>query len=92
MSISCLIQWKYLYLSVSYIMGDGKVQEKRITVRLNGIIADFVMKMAKERNTTMSAIVRAAIIAYRDEDYQLYKKIVAQIGMQKLLEEVNKHE
>jgi len=77
---------------MSYIMGDGKMVEKRITVRLDGTIADFVLKSAKERHTTMSEIVRAAIIAYNDEDYQLYKKIVARIGMQKLLEEVNKHD
>ena len=66
--------------------------EKRITVRLDGSIADWVLQNAKERKTTISEIVRAAITAYSDEDYQLYKKIVARIGMQKLLEEANKHE
>jgi len=66
--------------------------EKRITVRLDGTIADFVLKSAKERDTTISEIVRAAITAYSDEDYQLFKKIVSKIGMQKLLEEANKHE
>ena len=68
------------------------MREKRITVRLDGTIADFVLKSAKERHTTMSEIVRAAIIAYNDEDYQLFKKLVSKIGMQKLLEEANKHE
>jgi len=66
--------------------------EKRITVRLDGSIADWVLQKAKERDTTISEIVRDAITAYSDEDYQLYKKIVARIGMQKLLEEVNKHD
>ena len=77
---------------MSYLLGDGKMVEKRITVRLDGTIADFVLKSAKERDTTISEIVRDAITAYSDEDYQLYKKIVARIGMQKLLEEVNKHD
>jgi len=77
---------------VSYILGDGKMVEKRITVRLDGSIADWVQQKAKERDTTISEIVRAAITAYSDEDYELYKKLVAKIGMQKLLEEVNKHE
>jgi len=66
--------------------------EKRITVRLDGSIADWVLQKARERKTTISEIVRAAIMAYSDEDYELYKKLVAKIGMQKLLEEVNKHE
>ena len=77
---------------MSYILGDGKMSEKRITVRLDGNIADWVQQKAKERDTTISEIVRAAIAAYSDEDYELYKKLVAKIGMQKLLEEVNKHE
>jgi hypothetical protein len=77
---------------MSYIKGDGKMTEKRITVRLDGGIANWVRQKAKERETTISKIVRDALAAYMDEDYQLYKKIVAQIGMQKLLEEVNKHE
>jgi len=68
------------------------MSEKRITVRLDGNIADWVQQKAKERDTTISEIVRAAIAAYSDEDYELYKKLVAKIGMQKLLEEVNKHE
>jgi len=77
---------------MSYLLGDGKMVEKRITVRLDGSIADWVLQKAKERDTTISEIVRDAITAYSDEDYQLYKKIVARIGMQKLLEEVNKHD
>jgi len=77
---------------VSYILGDGKMVEKRITVRLDGNIADWVQQKAKERDTTISEIVRAAITAYSDEDYELYKKLISKIGMQKLLEEVNKHE
>jgi len=66
--------------------------EKRITIRLDGNIADWVLQKAKERETTLSDIVRDAISAYMDEDYQLFKKLVAKIGMQKLLEEANKHE
>ena len=66
--------------------------EKRITIRLDGNIADWVQQKAKERETTLSDIVRDAITAYMDEDYQLFKKLVAKIGMQKLLEEANKHE
>jgi len=66
--------------------------EKRITIRLDGNIADWVLQKAKERETTLSDIVRDAITAYMDEDYQLFKKLVPKIGMQKLLEEVNKHE
>ena len=77
---------------MSYILGDGKMVEKRITVRLDGNIADWVQQKAKERDTTISEIVRAAITAYSDEDYELYKKLISKIGMQKLLEEVNKHE
>ena len=77
---------------MSYILGDGKMVEKRITVRLDGSIADWVLQKAKERDTTISGIVRDAIVAYSDEDYKLFKKLVSKIGMQKLLEEVNKHE
>jgi len=66
--------------------------EKRITIRLDGNIADWVQQKAKERETTLSDIVRDAITAYMDEDYQLFKKLVSKIGMQKLLEEANKHE
>gem|GEM_PF-5471440 len=68
------------------------MHEKRITIRLDGNIADWVQQKAKERGTTLSDIVRDAISAYMDEDYQLFKKLVAKIGMQKLLEEANKHE
>ena len=77
---------------MSYITGDGKMHEKRITVRLDGSIASWVQQKAKERETTLSDIVRDAITAYMDEDYQLFKKLVSKIGMQKLLEEANKHE
>ena len=77
---------------MSYIAGDGKMTEKRITIRLDGNIADWVLQKAKERETTLSDIVRDAITAYMDEDYHLFKKIVSKIGMQKLLEEANKHE
>ena len=66
--------------------------EKRITIRLDGNIADWVQQKAKERETTLSDIVRDAITAYMDEDYHLFKRLVAKIGMQKLLEEANKHE
>jgi len=68
------------------------MHEKRITIRLDGNIADWVQQKAKERETTLSDIVRDAITAYMDEDYQLFKKLVSRIGMQKLLEEANKHE
>jgi len=77
---------------MSYLIGDGKMTEKRITIRLDGNIADWVLQKAKERETTLSDIVRDAITAYMDEDYQLFKKLVSKIGMQKLLEEANKHE
>ena len=77
---------------MSYLIGDGKMTEKRITIRLDGNIADWVLQKAKERETTLSDIVRDAIAAYMDEDYQLFKKLVSKIGMQKLLEEANKHE
>jgi len=68
------------------------MHDRRITVRLDGSIASWVLQKAKERETTLSDIVRDAILAYMDEDYQLFKKLVAKIGMQKLLEEANKHE
>jgi len=77
---------------MSYLLGDGKMPEKRITVRLDGNIAVWVQQKAKERDTTISEIVRDAIAAYMDDDYQLFKKLVAQIGMQKLLQEANRHE
>ena len=77
---------------MSNLIGDGKMTEKRITIRLDGNIADWVLQKAKERETTLSDIVRDAITAYMDEDYQLFKKLVSKIGMQKLLEEANKHE
>jgi len=81
------------FISKCVIHNRGwKMHEKRITIRLDGNIADWVQQKAKERGTTLSDIVRDAISAYMDEDYQLFKKLVAKIGMQKLLEEANKHE
>jgi len=77
---------------MSYDIGDGKMVEKRITVRLDGEAAEWVQRKAEELNTTVSSVVRDALISYKDEDYRLFKELLTKIGMQKLLEEVGKHE
>jgi len=77
---------------MSYDIGDEKMVEKRITVRLDGEAAEWVQRKAEELNTTVSSVVRDALISYKDEDYRLFKELLTKIGMQKLLEEANKHE
>jgi len=77
---------------MSYILEDEKMVEKRITVRLDGEAAEWVQRKAEELNTTVSSVVRDALISYKDEDYRLFKELLTKIGMQKLLEEANKHE
>jgi len=77
---------------MSYHIEDEKMVEKRITVRLDGEAAEWVQRKAEELNTTVSSVVRDAITAYKDEDYGLYQQLLRKIGIQKLLEEVYKHE
>jgi predicted transcriptional regulator len=77
---------------MSYHIEDEKMVEKRITVRLDGEAAEWVQRKAEELNTTVSSVVRDALISYKDEDYKQFKELLKKIGMQKLLEEANKHE